>query len=147
MSTPFSRLTSANRYKVEIDGFPSIHATSADIPEVTANLHTHQAGNQRSPTYGPAHFSVGEFTFRHATAQGNVDVLLMDWWRRVNRLGLVEKRNARVVIFDHTGRTPVRTWLLRDCLPKNVKAGDHAGDSDATSDFSFTLQPEDAELL
>lgn len=147
MATPQSRITSSNRYRVEIDGFPVIYATNADIPEKRANLHTHQAGNQRNPEYGPSTYTVGEFTFRHATAKGNIDVLLDDWFNRVHRLGIDDKRNARVVIYDHSGRTPLRTWALRNCCPSNIKAGDHAGDSNDTSDFSFSLQPEDADLL
>lgn len=139
--------TSANRYRVEIDGFPQIFATNADIPEKRANLHTHQAGNQRNPDYGASTYNVGEFTFRQATAKGNLEVLMDDWFNRVHRVGIEDKRNARVVIFDHTGRTPLRTWQLSNCLITQIKPGDHAGDSNDTSEFSFTLQPEDADLI
>lgn len=147
MSTPQNRITSANRYRVEIDGLPVIYATNASIPEVTATLHKHQPGNQMNPTHGPSTFEVGEFTFRHATGQGNVDVQLVQWFRRVHSQGINEKRNARLVIFDHTGRRPIRTWELRDCLPMSVKPEDHEGETDKTSEFTFTLKPEDFDLF
>lgn len=145
--TPQSRITSANRYRVEIDGFPAINATNATIPETTATLHKHQAGNQRAPQHGPATYEVGEFSFRHATGQGNIDVALAEWFRRVHVDGVVDKRNARLVIFDHTGRTPLRTWLLLSCLPTSIKPEDHEGESDRTSEFTFAIKPEDFRLL
>lgn len=147
MVTPQSRITSSNRFKVEIDGFPAIYATSATIPETTATLHKHQAGNQTSPTHGPATFEVGEFSFRHAHGQGNVDVQLSEWFLRCHELGQVDKRNARLVIFAHNGRTPIRTWQLFDCLPTSIKPEDHEGESDRTSEFTFALKPERFRLL
>lgn len=140
-------ITSANRFRVEIDGFPTIWATNADIPEKRANLHQHQPGNVRNPEYGASTFNVGEFTFRQATGKSNVEVMMDDWFNRVHELGVEDKRNARVVIFDKTGRTPLRTWQMDNCLITQIKPGDHAGDSNDTSDFSFTLQPENARLV
>ncbi|HEY9286264.1 MAG TPA: phage tail protein [Pyrinomonadaceae bacterium] len=147
MSTPARRFTSANRYKVEIDGFPAIFATSASIPETTGTLHKHQAGNETAPTFGPATWEVGEFSFRHATAQGNVDVQLSEWFLRVHEQGVVDKRNARLVIYSHDGRTPLRTWQLNNCLPTSIKPEDHEGESDRTSEFTFAIKPERFRLL
>lgn len=137
--------TSAAKYRVEIDGMPVIYATNAELPEKRANLHTHQPGNQLSATHGSATIQFGEFTFRHATGDGEVD-RRMDRWFEDFHAGRDAKRNARLVIFDRTGRTPLRTWEMIDCLPVMVKPEDHAGDSDRTSEFSFTLQPESARL-
>lgn len=147
MATPQSKITSANRYKVEIDGIGTIYATNATLPEITATLHKHQSGNQRAPTHGPATYEVGDFSFRHATAQGNIDVQLYEWWRRVHKLGEVDKRNARLVHYDHTGRVVLRTWQLSNCLPLSIKPEDHEGESDRTSEFTFTIKPEDFQVF
>jgi hypothetical protein len=36
---------------------------------------------------------------------------------------------------------------MDNCLPTQIKPGDHSGDGNDTSDFSFTLQPENARLV
>lgn len=138
--------TPASKFRVEIDGFPTIYATQADLPEKRAELHRHQPGNQRSPEYGPSSVTVGEFTFRHATGHGNVDLLMMRWFDNFHS-GLEGKRNARCVIYDAAGRTPVRTWEMLNCCPTMVRPENHAGNSNDVSEFSFTLQPEDARLI
>jgi phage tail-like protein len=147
MATPQGRITSANRYRVEIDGIGTISATQADVPELKANLHQHQAGNQRAPEHNPSTYEVGEFSFQHATAKGNVDVQLVEWFRLVHVEGVVIKRNVRVVVFDHTGRLALRTYELRDCLPTQFKPQQHAGKSTDTAEFSFSLQPEDFDIV
>lgn len=146
MSTPQNRITSAAKYRIEIDGLPVIYATEADLPGKKANLHTHQPGNQVNPVYGPSTIEVEEFTFKHATGQGNVDVQMDAWFDRFHQ-GLDTKRNARLVIFDKTGRTPIRTWEMLNCCPTMVKPESHSGNSTDTSLFSFTLQPEQARII
>ena len=147
MATPQNRITSANRYRVEIDGMPLIFATQATLPEFKASLHQHQPGNTTNPEYGPSTFTVSEFTFRHATGKNNVDRALMDWVRAFNVDGIEDKRNARVVVYAHNGRVPIRTYELRNCCPISFKPEDHAGNSDNTAEFSFGLQPEDFDLV
>jgi phage tail-like protein len=147
MATPANRLTSANRYRVEIDGMPQISATQATLPDVKANLHQHQAGNQRAAEYGPSTYEVSEFSFRHATGKANVDRALLEWFRAFNVDGVVDKRNARVVVFDHAGRVPLRTYELRNCCPASFKPEEHAGNSTNTAEFNFSLQPEDFDIV
>ncbi|HEV2761888.1 MAG TPA: hypothetical protein VGV38_02745 [Pyrinomonadaceae bacterium] len=138
--------TAAAKYRLEIDGFPVIFATNCTLPAKSANLHSHQPGNQLSPEYGSATVTIEELTFRVATGHNQVD-RLMDRWFDLFHRGLDTKRNARLVIFDRTGRTPLRTWEMDNCCPKAVQPEEHAGDSDATSEFTFTLQPEAARIV
>jgi hypothetical protein len=145
--TPQSRITSANRYRIEIDFMPEIFATQADLPEKKANLHEHQPGTQTHPEYGASTVTVGEFSFRHATGKNNVDRALDQWFNRFHREGIEDKRNARVVVYDHTGRIPLRTYQMRNCCPTTFKGEPHEGRSTDTSEFSFTLQPEDWDLV
>ena len=146
MATPANRLGSAARYKIEIDGFPTIYADNADLPEATAKPHSYQAGNELVPRFGPATYTVGEFVFRHATALGNVDVLMAQWFKDFHR-GAQGKKNARCIFYGPDRRTPLRTYEMLDCFPTAVKPEEHAGDSEETSRFSFTLQPEDFNLV
>lgn len=138
--------TSSSRYRLEIDGFPVIFATNATLPAKKGNLHTHQPGNQLSPEYGSATVTIEELTFRVATGNGEVDRLMDRWFDNFHR-GLDGKRNARLVIYDRTGRTPLRTWQMDNCCPTGVQPEEHAGDSDRTSEFTFTLQPESARIV
>jgi hypothetical protein len=147
MSTPQNRITSANRYRVEIDGLPTIYATQADLPEKKAGLHEHQAGTQVLPEYGPSTVTISEFTFRHATGKNNVDRSLMIWFNSFNIDGLPDKRSARVVQYDHTGRVPLRTYELFNCCPSSYKPEQLAGKSNDTAEFSFSLQPEDFDII
>ncbi len=139
-------ITSASKYRIEIDGFPVIHATKATLPAKKHTPHTHQPGNQRLPDHGPSNVEIEEFTFEHATGNGNVDRLFDAWLENVTA-GLDFKRNARCVIFDRTGRTPLRTWEMQGCLPTSIKPEDHTGGSNDTSLFSFSLQPDNARLI
>lgn len=147
MATPQNRITSANRYRVEIDGMPVIFATRADLPDIKANLHDHQAGNEMSKEYGPSSYEVSEFTFTHATGKNNVDRALLVWFNLFNKEGVADKRNARVVVYDHTGRIPFRTYQLSNCCPSSFKPEQHAGNSNDTATFTFGLQPEDFDII
>jgi len=138
--------TSASRYLVEIDGFEKIYATKATLPSYKHTPHTHQPGNQRMPEHGVGNFEVEAFSFSHATGNGQVDRQVYSWMKGVEK-GLDDKRNARVVIFDKTGRTPLRTIELIGCLPTMFQQEELSGDSSDTAEFSFELQPDELKYV
>jgi hypothetical protein len=139
-------ITSASKYRVEINGFPVIKASKATLGAKKHTPHKHQSGNVRLPEQGPSNLEIEESTFEHATGDGNIDRLFDAWIDNVAN-GLDGPRNARVVIFDKTGRIPLRTWELIGCLPTSIKPEDHSGGSNDTSLFSFSLQPDDMRLI
>lgn len=147
MSTPQNRFTaSANRFALEIDGIGRIYATEATPPAKKQTPHKHQPGNQKSPEYGPGNYEIEEMSFKHATAKGTAEDDLAHWLDDYLE-GDDGPRNGRFIRFDAAGRIPVKTWELINCHPVMYKPETHSGTSTEVSEFSFSIQPEEARLI
>ena len=67
-------------------------------------------------------------------------------WRRDVRDGInVVRRNARRIIMDETGRTPLNTITYADCLIVSISPNDQSARGDAAATVTIVLAVERVE--
>jgi phage tail-like protein len=147
VSAVIQRPPAEGRFIVEINGIRAIVATEATPPGFKHTPVKYQPGNQHMPTYVRGNSEIEEFTFKHARAVGQVGQQLVGWLRAWASGTAVERLTARFITMDETGRTPVETWELVDCLPTQYKPETSSGTGTNVAAFTFGLQPSDARLI
>ncbi len=136
-----------NRFMLEIDGVATLVATDATPPGFKHTPGKYQPGNQPNPIHVRGNYEIEEFTFKHARAVGVQGRELVRWLMDFARGIIVVKRTMRFITLDETGRRPVEVWECRDCTPTMYKPDEASGPSNDIGVFSFSAQPDDAELL
>ena len=141
--------SSEGRFLLEADGVTAIMATDVTPGGFKHTPHKHQSGNQPNPDIGRGNYEIEEFTFKHATANGAAGEQLRDWLMTYARGGggVAQKRNFCFIVMDESGSLPVETTELYDCVPTMYKAETHTGSGTNVSQFSFSIQPTDMEVL
>lgn len=144
---PIQRPVAEGRFILEIDGVPAVVAMEATPPGKKHTATKYQPGNQRNPTILPGNYEIEECTFKHARGIGQVGLTLVDWLDGVSSGEFIEYKTARFITMDETGRTPIETWEMTDCLPTMYKPDNVSGTGTGVASFSFSLQPTDARRL
>lgn len=136
-----------NRFLLEIDGISVISATEVTMPGMKQTPFKHQPGNQPFPELGRGNYEIEELTFKHAHGVGQAGE---EFARRMSLYiqgVVVEKFNARFIVLDEAGRSPVATYELQDCVPTMFKPESHNGSGTNVSQFSCSIQPTDMVML
>jgi phage tail-like protein len=141
------RPVAEGRYILEIDGVQVFAAMEATPPGKKHTPVNYQPGNQRNPQPLPGNFVIEECTFKHAMVINEVGLVLVDWLNGVASGDFVEYKNARFLTLDESGRTPIQTWEMLECLPTMFKPDNVSGTGTNVASFSFSLQPTDAFLV
>jgi phage tail-like protein len=144
---PIQRPSTENRFLLEVDGVTAIVAMEATPPGRKHTPVKYQPGNQSRPIHLRGNTEIEEFTFKHARAIGQVGQQLLTWLIAFDEGDLVETRNVRFITMDETGRTPVETWEMTDCVPTMYKPDSSSGTGNNVASFSFSLQPNNARLI
>jgi hypothetical protein len=147
MSTNFQRPSAEGRYILEIDGIPAIAATEATPPGKKHTAVKYQPGNQPNPIHIRGNYEIEECSFKHARVIGQVGNALVAWLDAFASGDFVELKNARFITLDESGRTPMETWELIDCVPTMYKPDNVSGAGTNVATFSFSLQPTEARKL
>lgn len=135
------------RFILEIDGIRAVVATEATPPGYKHTAVKYQPGNQSMPIHVRGNSEIEECSFKHARGIGQVGQQLVAWLRAFASGAVVERRNARFITMDETGRTPIETWELIGCVPTMYKPETSSGTGTNVASFTFSLQPSDARLI
>jgi phage tail-like protein len=141
------RGTSEGRYLVEIDGVPAVRASEVNGIRFDHTEFKLYVGNDPMPLKGRGHFEVSDVTIRHAHALNGAGDDLFQWMRDFRNGDNVERRGMRFVVLDEDGQTPVATYELINCIPKQFEVDSHTGGGTNPSYFRFMVSAEDLEVL
>jgi phage tail-like protein len=139
--------TSQGRYIFEFQGVTAIRAT-----EVSGVSKTHEEfelyeSNKANPRLGRGHFKCEEIKVKHGHALNSTGEEVFLWMEMFLNGSNVERRGGRLIVLDEDGRTPINIYELFDCIPKKFEADMHQAGGKDPSYFSFTIRPEDMEML
>ena len=143
-----ARVMSENRYAVEIDGIPPFRST-----KVTGGSEKHEAvksysSNEPRPRIGRGNTEPGE---TNITIQSglfdNAIKAFSKWARDFNNGTDVTCRSGRYITYDETGRTPIETHELLDCIPIEVKPDDKSSDGKNAATVTVTILPSETRLV
>ncbi|OLE54590.1 MAG: hypothetical protein AUG51_07340 [Acidobacteria bacterium 13_1_20CM_3_53_8] len=141
------RPSAETRFLIEIDGVTGIVATDATPGGVKHTPVKYKPGNARKSIHLPGDHEFEEFSFKHAEIINDVGRQLLQWLLDYSRGVNVTPRTLRRLRMDESGITPVETLELRDCIPTMYKPESSSGTGTGVASFSFSVQPDDIEMI
>ncbi|MGA9768281.1 MAG: phage tail protein [Blastocatellia bacterium] len=138
--------TSEGRYLFEMDGVTAIRAT-----EVTGVSKMHEEfelyeSNKGNPHLGRGHFKCEKIKVKHGHALNETGVEVGTWLSDFVDGTNLERRNARLIVLDEDGRSPVTTYTLRRCIPISFAPDTQTAGGKNANYFNFEIRPEDMEI-
>lgn len=140
MST--ARTISENRFGVEFDGIPAFKATKVNIGEDKHDPVKTKIGNNPRSLLGRGNVEQSETTVTIPSGLYDSSLrALQAWFDRYNDGVDTAPKTGRVITYDDTGRTPIETLELRDCVPISLKTDDKSADGNNTATMTLTVMP------
>jgi phage tail-like protein len=139
--------TSEGRYIFELDGVSAIR--SSEVTGVGKNHEEFELyeSNRPNPTLGRGHFKCDKIKVKHGHALNQTGAEVFVWMDDfLNGLN-TERRNARLIVMDEDGRSPVATFTLRRCIPISYMADTQTAGGKNANYFNFEIRPEDMEMI
>lgn len=137
--------TSEGRYLFEMDGVTAIR--SSEVTGVSLNheeFELHES-NKANPNIGRGNYKCDKIKVKHGHALNSTGVEVFTWMKDFVEGTNVERRNARLIIMDEDGRTPVSTYTLRGCIPISFLVDTQTAGGKNANYFNFEIRPEDME--
>ena len=141
------RGTSEGRYLFEFDGITAIRSTEVNGLKKTHEEFELPESNKGNPHLGRGHFKCEPIKVKHGHALNSTGEEFFQWMELFIKGDSVERRGGRLVVLDEDGISPVSIYELFDCVPISFEAETHTAGGKNASYFSFTIRPEDWELL
>lgn len=135
--------THENRYILELDGVAAVAASEVTMPGKDHTPFELYVGNRSNPILGGGNFKIGDLSFKHAHALNQAGTELFQWMDDYTGRIDLSKRNARLVVMDEDGQTPVAEYEMTECVPTSFKPEAHSASGTNASMFSFSLRPTD----
>ncbi len=137
-----SRTISEQRFGVELDGIPTFKAT-----KITGGDEKHEpvktmVGNDPYAQLGRGKVEPGQVEITIPSGLYDNALRALQRWcdRYFDGLDTAPK-SGRFITYNDSGRTPVETWELRDCVPVSLKPDDKSADGSNTATVTLTVQP------
>jgi phage tail-like protein len=139
--------TSEGRYLFEFEGITSIRSSEVSGVKKTHEEFELYESNRANPHLGRGHFKCEAVKVKHAHALNEAGDEVFQWMSEFLSGANVERRGGRLIVLDEDGTTPVATYELLKCIPISFEPETHSAGGKNASYFSFTIRPEDMELL
>lgn len=133
---------SENRFGVEINGIPAFKAS-----KITGGEETHEpvetfVGNDPYAFLGRGNIKPENIVITIPSGLFDNSLAALQAWMVAYFDGLnTTPRSGRFITYDDTGRTPVETYEMRDCVPVSLKPDDKSADGNGSATVTLTLKP------
>ena len=139
--------TSEGRYLFEFDGVAAVRSSEVSGVKITHEEFELYESNRPNPHVGRGHYKVDTINVKHAHAMNSTGQEVFQWMSEFIRGGNIERRGARLIVLDEDGQTPVAIYELLRCVPISFTAETHTGGGKNASMFTFSIRPEDMQLI
>lgn len=136
------RTISENRFSVELNGIPAFKAS-----KITGGEEKHEpvkvmVGNDPRPQLGRGNVEPEDIVITIPSGLYDNSIRqLQDWFTRYIDGLDTTPRSGRYITYNDTGRTPVETYELQDCIPVSLKPDDKSADGNNSATVTLTLKP------
>lgn len=139
--------TSQARYVVEIDGVAAIRASEVTGIGLNHTPFKLYESNRANPMLGRGNYECSEVKIQQGHALNSTGDEFFQWVRDFVRGDNVERRFARLIVFDEDGRTVHKIWEMHECVPLKIEEESHKSGGSDPAYFSLSIQPTDLELI
>lgn len=142
------RAISENRFSVEFNGIPAFKATKVNIGEDKHEPVKTKVGNNPRSILGRGNIEQSETVITIPSGLYDTSLrALQRWIEGYNDGQNTAPKSGRVITYDDTGRTPIETIELRDCVPVSLKSDDKTADGNNTATMTLTVMPYEVKRI
>lgn len=146
-----ARTISENRFSVEFDGIPAFKATKVNIGEDKHDPVKTKVGNNPRSLLGRGNVEQSETSVTIPSGLYDNSLRALQAWIDAYIEGTTSTSTApktgRVITYDDTGRMPIETIELRDCVPISLKTDDKSADGNNTATMTMTVMPYEVKRI
>lgn len=139
--------TSEARYVIEVDGVSAVRAsevTGVGLDHTPFKLYESNRGN---PMLGRGNYECTEVKIKQGHALNEAGQEFFQWVADFVRGEDVERRFARLIVYDENGRTIHKIWEMHECIPMKMEEDNHKSGGSEPAYFNVSIKPTDLELI